>query len=93
MKNIFEEDSKKSLGNLYTAFTNFLGFKSIEGEYKLMGMAAYGKAKYNLQKLIYFDEKKEKIITSRDYFKIIYTKNYTTINEPCYSEMFIKKKI
>ena len=31
-----------SLGNFYTACTNYLGFKSVEGEYKVMGMAAYG---------------------------------------------------
>ena len=35
-----------SLGLLYSAFTYYLGFKVNEGEYKLMGMAAYGKPKY-----------------------------------------------
>jgi carbamoyltransferase len=32
-----------SLGLLYSAFTAFLGFKVNEGEYKVMGMAPYGK--------------------------------------------------
>ena len=35
-----------SLGMFYSAFTYFLGFKVNEGEYKLMGLASYGKPKY-----------------------------------------------
>jgi len=35
-----------SLGLFYSAFTYFLGFKVNEGEYKLMGLSAYGTPKY-----------------------------------------------
>ena len=35
-----------SLGLLYSAFTSYLGFKVNSGEYKLMGLAAYGKPIY-----------------------------------------------
>lgn len=35
-----------SLGLLYSAFTAFLGFEVNEGEYKVMGMAAFGEPKY-----------------------------------------------
>ena len=35
-----------SLGLFYSAFTYFLGFRVNEGEYKLMGLASYGKPKY-----------------------------------------------
>jgi carbamoyltransferase len=35
-----------SLGLLYSAFTYFCGFKVNSGEYKLMGLAPYGKPKY-----------------------------------------------
>ncbi len=35
-----------SLGMLYSAFTYFTGFKVNSGEYKLMGLAPYGTAKY-----------------------------------------------
>lgn len=35
-----------SLGLLYSAFTYFAGFKVNSGEYKLMGLAPYGKPKY-----------------------------------------------
>ena len=35
-----------SLGLLYSAFTYYVGFKVNSGEYKLMGLAPYGEAKY-----------------------------------------------
>ena len=35
-----------SLGLLYSAFTYYLGFKVNSGEYKVMGLAAYGEPKY-----------------------------------------------
>lgn len=35
-----------SIGLFYSAFTYFLGFQVNEGEYKLMGLASYGKPKY-----------------------------------------------
>lgn len=40
-----------SLGLMYTAFTYYLGFKVNSGEYKVMGLAPYGKPVY--EKLIY----------------------------------------
>lgn len=39
-----------SLGLLYSAFTYFTGFKVNSGEYKVMGLAPYGKPKY-IQKI------------------------------------------
>jgi carbamoyltransferase len=43
-----------SLGLLYSAFTAFLGFEVNEGEYKVMGMAAFGQPRYvdKVRKLI-----------------------------------------
>jgi carbamoyltransferase len=35
-----------SLGLLYSAFTAFLGFEVNEGEYKVMGMAAFGRPRF-----------------------------------------------
>jgi carbamoyltransferase len=35
-----------SLGLLYSAFTQFTGFKVNDGEYKMMGLAPYGEPKY-----------------------------------------------
>lgn len=42
----FEIDFPHSIGLLYTAFTEFLGFEVNEGEYKVMGMAPYGRPIY-----------------------------------------------
>lgn len=47
--NIFRTQSvdfPHSIGLLYSAFTEFLGFEVNEGEFKVMGMAPYGKPKY-----------------------------------------------
>ena len=44
---LFEEvDYPHSLGLLYSAFTHFCGFKVNSGEYKLMGLAPYGRPRY-----------------------------------------------
>ena len=48
-----------SLGLFYSAFTYFLGFKVNEGEYKLMGLASYGRPKY-------YDEILDKLIEVKD---------------------------
>lgn len=42
--NLFKQiNFPNSIGLLYSTFTAFLGFEVNEGEYKVMGMAAYGK--------------------------------------------------
>ena len=41
-----EIDYPHSLGLLYSAFTAFCGFKVNSGEYKLMGLAPYGRPRY-----------------------------------------------
>ena len=43
-------DFPVSIGIFYTTFTQFLGFKNYGDEYKIMGLAPYGKPKY-LEKL------------------------------------------
>lgn len=47
-----------SIGLFYSAFTAFLGFEVNEGEYKVMGMAAFGEPKH-------YDEVR-KLVTLRD---------------------------
>lgn len=51
---IKEQRFPHSLGLLYSTFTAFLGFEVNEGEYKVMGMASFGKPKYvrEIMKLI-----------------------------------------
>ena len=68
-----------SVGLFYSAFTYFLGFKVNEGEYKLMGLSAYGKPKYYdliLNELI--DLKKDgSIHLNMKYFSFTYDKVMT----------------
>ncbi len=48
-----------SLGLFYSAFTYFLGFKVNSGEYKVMGLAPYGKPKFSKiikEKIIFINE-------------------------------------
>ncbi len=48
-----------SLGLLYSAFTYFTGFKVNSGEYKLMGLAPYGRPRYTRQILDHLLDLKE----------------------------------
>ena len=41
-----EQRFPHSLGMLYSAFTYYAGFRVNSGEYKLMGLAPYGKPRY-----------------------------------------------
>ena len=85
-KNIYKSKNDFSLGNFYTAFTNYLGFRSVEGEYKVMGMAAYGNPKIDLSSVINFSEGG---LRGENYKKIFNINNYTSITEPSYDESFI----
>ncbi|MEH6679303.1 MAG: carbamoyltransferase C-terminal domain-containing protein [Sediminicola sp.] len=51
-------DFPVSLGFIYTAFTHFLGFPHYGDEYKVMGLAPYGEAKYvdKIKKLVTFKD-------------------------------------
>jgi carbamoyltransferase len=50
LKEFFDPDS---LGGVYGAITEYLGFEMLDGEYKVMGMAPYGDAsRYDLSRLI-----------------------------------------
>lgn len=71
-KLVVEEVSKypHSLGLFYSAMTSFLGFKPNEGEYKLMGLAPYGKKTDmvdSVSKLVKFED--GKIINDLNYFE------------------------
>ncbi len=46
IKPLWEISFPHSLGLLYSAFTYYCGFKVNSGEYKLMGLAPYGRPKY-----------------------------------------------
>ncbi len=46
----------KSLGYLYGAITDALGFRVNDGEYKVMGLAPYGKPTYEMDDIIQVDD-------------------------------------
>lgn len=46
LKPLWQINFPHSLGLLYSAFTYYTGFRVNSGEYKLMGLAPYGEAKY-----------------------------------------------
>ncbi|HEY3326763.1 MAG TPA: carbamoyltransferase [Novimethylophilus sp.] len=53
IKEFYDPDS---LGGLYGAITEYLGFEMLDGEFKVMGMAPYGDPKkYDLSRLLEFD--------------------------------------
>jgi len=55
IKEFYDPDS---LGGLYGAMTQYLGFEMLDGEFKVMGMAPYGDpSKFDLSKLIKATEK------------------------------------
>ncbi len=70
-----------SLGLLYSAFTYYTGFRVNSGEYKLMGLAPYGEAKYKkliLDKLV--DLKPDgSFRLEQDYFN--YATGLTMVNQ------------
>ncbi len=73
-----------SLGLLYSAFTAFLGFEVNEGEYKVMGMAPFGRPKYldKVYKLIQV-ERDGSFQLDMDYFTFHHSTNRT------YSKKFV----
>ena len=56
--------SPDSLCGLYSALTDYLGFETLDGEFKVMGLAAYGDAeKYDLSSLAKFKRGRLKVDT------------------------------
>jgi carbamoyltransferase len=66
--NIWSSPFPHSIGLFYSAITDYLGFAVNEGEYKVMGLAAYGKPIYydDISKTIYF--KNEKLYLDDKYY-------------------------
>lgn len=54
IKEFYDPDS---LGGMYGAITEYLGFEMLDGEFKVMGMAPYGDPhKYDLSRLVQFED-------------------------------------
>jgi carbamoyltransferase len=55
IKEFYDPDS---LGGVYGALTEYLGFEMLDGEFKVMGMAPYGDPeRFDLSRIIDYDEK------------------------------------
>ena len=79
-----------SLGLLYSAFTSYIGFAINDGEYKVMGLAPYGKPIYSdliLKKIISLKEDGSFILNLK-YFDFIYGEK--TINSK-FENLFQRK--
>ncbi|WP_037348767.1 carbamoyltransferase [Sediminibacter sp. Hel_I_10] len=70
-----EQHFPHSIGLLYSAFTYFLGFEVNKGEYKLMGLAAYGTPESEETKG-FIDEIQEKLVDIREDGSILLNMNY-----------------
>ena len=61
-----------SLGLFYSAITDFLGFQVNEGEFKVMGLSAFGNSESTVAKkvfdLVHWDNEKNKILLDMSYF-------------------------
>ncbi|WP_126456892.1 carbamoyltransferase [Sulfuriflexus mobilis] len=72
IKEFYDPDS---LGGLYGALTEYLGFEMLDGEFKVMGMAPYGDpTRFDFSRLIDFDGKNFKINT--DYANVVGLRRY-----------------
>lgn len=72
IKEFYDPDS---LGGLYGAMTEFLGFEMLDGEFKVMGMAPYGDAtKYDLSRLAKFEN--GELVINTDYANVIGLRRY-----------------
>ncbi|HXM15410.1 MAG TPA: carbamoyltransferase N-terminal domain-containing protein [Candidatus Eremiobacteraceae bacterium] len=76
-----------SIGLLYSAFTAFLGFEVNEGEYKVMGMAPFGKPRYvdKVYKLIKLNDDGS-FELDMDYFSFHYSPEHTFSSK--FTELF-----
>ncbi|MCK0510606.1 carbamoyltransferase family protein [Aromatoleum buckelii] len=72
IKEFYDPDS---LGGLYGAITEYLGFEMLDGEYKVMGMAPYGDpGKYDFSRLAKFDN--GELVVDTDYANVIGFRRY-----------------
>lgn len=76
----------QSMGQVYAALTQYLGYRANSDEWKVMGLAAYGKPEYYplFKKIIGFDRKKGTLHFDLDYF------TYYVWNPRRYSDLFVR---
>jgi carbamoyltransferase len=77
-------DWPQSLGHVYSAFTEYLGFEPFADEYKVMGLAAYGEPRYLAEMSEIFRE------TERGYHVDLSYFNFQSARAPRYSRKLVK---
>mgnify|MGYP001308195845 FL=1 len=72
IKEFYDPDS---LGGLYGAMTEFLGFEMLDGEFKVMGMAPYGDPDmYDLSRLAKFED--GELVVNTEYVNVVGMRRY-----------------
>ena len=81
--NLWNSEYPHSLGLFYSAITDFLGFAVNEGEYKMMGLASFGKPTFyeSLKKTIKFENKQ--LLVDTKYY------DYVRRTDRSYSDLLI----
>ena len=80
IKEFYDPDS---LGGVYGAITEFLGFEMLDGEFKVMGMAPYGDpSRFDFSRLIACDGQNIKVNT--DYVNVVGLRRYKDKNKKGY---------
>jgi len=76
-----------SMGQVFAAITQYLGYRANSDEWKVMGLAAYGKPEFYdiFSKILNFDEKIGELRINLDYF------TYYIWSPRRYSEQFLRK--
>ena len=86
LKELYDPDS---LGGMYGAFTEYLGFRMLDGEYKVMGMAPYGDpGKVDLARLAHWGRGRFEANTR--YLNVIGRRRYKKAGKGYY---FLKKLV
>jgi carbamoyltransferase len=88
LEKLYNVNFPHSIGLLYSVFTAFLGFEVNEGEYKVMGLAAYGEPIYK-EKIYKLINKIEPLELNMKYFDF-YSTNYPFNKD--FIELFGKPK-
>ena len=79
-----------SLGAFYNLLTQYLGFNRNNDEYKVMGLASYGKPSYNLEWLLKITAEGY-LFNDKAMVKLIPGQPFPSFQEPLYSEEFLKR--
>jgi len=88
LSELFKVEGASSIGNFFAQFTEYLGFIRTEGEFKVMGMAAYGTPTYNLSEFLYSNGNSYTTNTA----KLSPSHKITSTFEPCVNHAYLQSR-